>query len=58
MLLGEQARGFYLNLPYDGMLAAILPPGAFFGLALLIALRSFLARDRKPKREVVLETFQ
>ena len=42
MLLGDGATGFELNLPFDGMLAAVLPPGAFFGLALLIAVRNFL----------------
>ena len=42
LLLGEAARGVYLDLPHDGMLAAILPPGAFFGLAALIALRNYL----------------
>ena len=45
-LLGEAARGVYLDLPYDGMLAAILPPGAFFGLAALIAARNYFT-DRK-----------
>ena len=45
-LLGEAVRGVYLDLPYDGMLAAILPPGAFFGLAILIAARNYFA-DRK-----------
>jgi Na+-translocating ferredoxin:NAD+ oxidoreductase RnfE subunit len=33
-------------LPFDGMLAAILPPGAFFGMAALLALRNRLARER------------
>ncbi len=47
LLLGEPARGVYLNLPYEGMLAAILPPGAFFGLAALIALRNFATRPRE-----------
>ena len=42
MLLGDGAIGLELNLPFDGMLAAVLPPGAFFGLALLIAVRNFL----------------
>ena len=42
LLFGEAARGVYLDLPYDGMLAAILPPGAFFGLAALIAVRNYL----------------
>ncbi|MDE0003815.1 MAG: electron transport complex subunit E [Rhodospirillaceae bacterium] len=41
-LFGEAARDMYVDLPNDGMLAAILPPGAFFGLAALIALRNFL----------------
>jgi electron transport complex protein RnfE len=31
-----------LQLPFDGMLVAILPPGAFFGMALLLALRNRL----------------
>ena len=31
-----------LELPFDGMLVAILPPGAFFGMALLLALRNRL----------------
>ena len=47
-LLGEAARGVYLDLPYNGMLAAILPPGAFFGLAVLIAARNYLADRKKP----------
>ena len=34
-----------LNLPFKGMLVAILPPGAFFGVAALLALRN-LARAR------------
>ena len=45
-LLGEAGRGMHLNLPHDGMLAAVLPPGAFFGLAALIAARNYFA-DRK-----------
>ena len=42
LLFGDAAGAVYLNLPYDGMLAAILPPGAFFGLAALIAVRNCL----------------
>ena len=42
MLLGDAAGGMQFDLPFDGMLAAVLPPGAFFGLALLIALRNRL----------------
>jgi len=43
-LLGEGAADIYLDLPFEGLLAAALPPGAFFGLALLIALRNYLGR--------------
>ena len=31
---------FRIDLPFDGVLLAILPPGAFFGLAALIALKN------------------
>ena len=37
-----------LDLPFDGMLAAVLPPGAFFGMAILLALRNRLARKAPP----------
>ena len=37
LLLGPAARGFELALPVDGLLLAALPPGAFIGLALLVA---------------------
>ena len=48
MLFGEAANGWTINLPFDGMLAAILPPGAFFGLAALLALRSW-SIDRRAR---------
>jgi Na+-translocating ferredoxin:NAD+ oxidoreductase RnfE subunit len=36
-----------VDLGFDGMLIAILPPGAFFGLAGLLALKNWLgARER------------
>ncbi len=44
-LLGQAAAGIHIDLPLDGILVAALPPGAFFGLALLIALKNYLARD-------------
>ena len=37
-----------LELPFDGMLVAVLPPGAFFGMAILLALRNRLARKAAP----------
>lgn len=42
-LLGPAAAGFVIDIGLDGALIAVLPPGAFFGLALLIALRNALA---------------
>jgi H+/Na+-translocating ferredoxin:NAD+ oxidoreductase subunit E len=42
LLLGPRASGLAMNFGYDGMLIAILPPGAFFGLAALLALRNWL----------------
>jgi electron transport complex protein RnfE len=41
LLFGEAASGLAIDLPFDGMLAAILPPGAFFGLAVLMAVRNW-----------------
>jgi electron transport complex protein RnfE len=44
LLLGEGARGFGLSLGEDfhGALLAILPPGAFIGLGMLIALKNLI----------------
>lgn len=46
LLFGEAARDFTLTiLPnYDGFLLAVLPPGAFLGLGLLIALKNDIDR--------------
>lgn len=54
LLLGEAARGLTLKLgaDYKGALVAILPPGAFIGLGLLIALKNLIdqwARRRVPR---------
>jgi len=42
LLFGESAKGWQLNVlkDYSGMLLALLPPGAFIGLGLLIALKN------------------
>ena len=48
LLGGEGSRWLTLDLPFDGMLVAVLPPGAFFGIAVLLALRNRLAATRKP----------
>jgi electron transport complex protein RnfE len=42
MLTGEAGTGLNIELPFDGMLVAILPPGGFFALDLLLALRNRL----------------
>ena len=44
LLLGEGARGFGLDLgdSFQGALLAILPPGAFIALGLLIALKNII----------------
>lgn len=40
MLVGEHASSWVVDFPFEGMLVAVLPPGAFFGLAALLALRN------------------
>lgn len=59
LLLGEAARGLTVELgaSFKGALVAILPPGAFIGLGLLIALKNLIdqqvrrrARRRVPQR--------
>jgi electron transport complex protein RnfE len=44
MLAGEGSRALTLELPFGGMLVAISPPGAFFFMAVLLALRNRLHR--------------
>jgi Na+-translocating ferredoxin:NAD+ oxidoreductase subunit E len=46
LMFGEGARGWLLTLgdDYPGFLLAILPPGAFIGLGLLIALKNLIDR--------------
>jgi electron transport complex protein RnfE len=50
LLFGPAAEGLRIDLPVHGMLAAVLPPGAFFGLAALLALRNLIVKERKPDR--------
>lgn len=58
LMFGEAARGFSITVieDYRGFLMALLPPGAFIGLGLIVALKnvidSRLAR-RQPKLAVV-----
>lgn len=44
MLAGESSRSLTLSLGGNGALVATLPPGAFFAMGLLLALRNRLAR--------------
>jgi electron transport complex protein RnfE len=49
LMFGEAARGWTLTLvdDYSGFLLAVLPPGAFIGLGLLIALKNVIDRRRQ-----------
>jgi len=51
LMFGEAARGWTLTLihNYEGFLLAILPPGAFLGLGLLIALKNLIERRAKQR---------
>jgi electron transport complex protein RnfE len=44
LMFGEAARGLSMTLieDYEGFLLAILPPGAFIGLGLLVALKNII----------------
>jgi Na+-translocating ferredoxin:NAD+ oxidoreductase RnfE subunit len=50
MLIGNGSAWLRVALPFDGMLVAILPPGAFFGMAVLLALRNRLMSRRETAR--------
>jgi electron transport complex protein RnfE len=50
LLAGEGYRALTLELPFGGMLVAILPPGAFFGMGLLLALRNGLTTKTDDER--------
>jgi H+/Na+-translocating ferredoxin:NAD+ oxidoreductase subunit E len=54
LMFGESARGMELSLGdhYPGFLLAVLPPGAFIGLGLLIALKNHIDRKIKQKQSV------
>ncbi len=50
MLAGDATAWLKIQLPFQGMLVAVLPPGAFFGMALLLAARNYLTARRQPAR--------
>lgn len=49
LMFGEAARGWTVTLigDYSGFLLAVLPPGAFMGLGLLIALKNVMDKRRQ-----------
>ncbi|MEE9357560.1 electron transport complex subunit E [Candidatus Vondammii sp. HM_W22] len=53
LMFGEAAKGitFSLGENYKGMLLAILPPGAFLGLGLMIALKNIIDSRTAKKQE-------
>jgi len=54
LMFGEAARDWRWSLgeDYPGVLIAILPPGAFFGLGMLIALKNIIDRRLSKPRPV------
>ncbi len=50
---GAQTLTIELNQDYPGFLLAVLPPGAFFGLAILIVCKNWLDLRPQEKQEPV-----
>ena len=56
LMFGETARDMTIHIisDYEGFLLAILPPGAFIGLGLIIALKNVIdKRLKEPTHQVV-----
>jgi electron transport complex protein RnfE len=55
LALGEMAKGWVITIipDYHGFLFAILPPGAFIGLGLLIAGKNYLTLRAEKKLKVI-----
>lgn len=55
LMFGESAKGLTITFSesYAGFLLAILPPGAFFGLAILIAVKNAMDIQTKSKTALV-----
>jgi len=53
LMFGEAARSMTITFvdSYSGFLIAVLPPGAFIGLGLLIALKNII--DKRLQRKIV-----
>jgi len=56
LMFGPAAEGMLLSLgeSYPGFLLAVLPPGAFIGLGLLIAIKNGIDRRKKAKTPVAV----
>jgi electron transport complex protein RnfE len=56
-MFGEAARGLSLKIEdFPGMLIAILPPGAFIGLGLLIMVKNLIDKRVAARAAVKAET--
>lgn len=57
LMFGEQAKWLEITLiqNYDGFLLAILPPGAFIGLGLIIAVKNIIEQKSARPTELVLQ---
>jgi len=55
LMFGESARGFTLTIfeNYRGFLMALLPPGAFIGLGLIVALKNVIDSRKTVKTTIV-----
>jgi len=55
LMFGESARGFTLTIfeNYRGLLMALLPPGAFIGLGLIVALKNVIDSRKTVKTTIV-----
>lgn len=55
LMFGEAAQSWTITLVenYDGFLLAILPPGAFIGMGLLIALKNFIDKQAATRAKAV-----
>jgi electron transport complex protein RnfE len=51
LLVGQSGELLEINLPFDGALAFVLAPGAFLGLAVLLALRNRIVETRRERRK-------
>jgi len=55
LMFGEAARSMTIHFvdSYNGFLLAVLPPGAFIGLGLLIAMKNLVDRRRETRAKLI-----